>query len=95
MRTRKRCQRGTALCDRMQAANAIHTAKMRSQFAALCAKLDSLSPLRVLARGYTAVFDDGGVPIAAGKTLDVGDTIHVRFADSTVDATVLGVRESE
>ena len=83
------------LCDRMQAANAIQMGRVRSQFSALCAKLDSLSPLRVLARGYTAVFDDVGVPIAEGKMLGVGDTIHVRFADSTVDATVLGVRESE
>lgn len=83
------------LCDRMQAATALRASNERARFAALCAKLDSLSPLRVLARGYTAVFDDVGTPITKGAALKTGDTLHVRFCDSTVDATVMGVRESE
>ncbi len=83
------------LCDRAQAAQAARFSAVRAEFGALCAKMDTLSPLRVLARGYTAVFDGEGTPIVLGRTLSTGDTIHVRFADSTVDATVLGVRESE
>ena len=41
------------------------------------------------------MFDDNGVPITLGASLKMGDTLHVRFADATVDAAVLGVRESE
>ena len=83
------------LCDRMQTLESARVTKSRADFAALCAKMETLSPLRVLARGYTAVFSSEGGPIVSGKTLGTGDTIHVRFADSTVDATVVGVRESE
>ena len=83
------------LCDRMQSLEEKKVSAARARFAALCAKLDTLSPLRVLSRGYTAVFDDNGVPITLGASLEKGDTLHVRFADATVDATVLGVRESE
>lgn len=67
----------------------------KNNFVALCAKLDALSPLRVLARGYAAVFDGGGAAITSGASLQAGEKLQIRFSDSTVDATVNGVRESE
>jgi exodeoxyribonuclease VII large subunit len=78
-----------------QAAFSEQTARARTTFAALCAKMEALSPLRVLSRGYTAVFDREGKPVTAGKQLAVGECVRIRFCDSTVDATVSGVRESE
>ena len=83
------------LCDRMQTLQERRVSAARATFTALCAKLDTLSPLRVISRGYTAVFDEQGAPITLGASLQKGDTLHVRFADAMVDATVLGVRESE
>ena len=83
------------LGERLESATDKRVADARAVFATFCAKLDSLSPLRVLSRGYAAVFDDRGAPITKGAGLCQGDSIHVRFADTTVDATVLGVRESE
>ncbi len=71
------------------------TADAKTAFAGLCAKIEALSPLRVLSRGYTAVFDGEGRPVTAGKRLAAGERIGIRFCDSTVDATVSGVRESE
>ena len=71
------------------------TAAAKTRLAALCAGLEALSPLRVLSRGYTAVFDGGGRPVTAGKRLAVGERVSIRFSDSTVDATVSGVRVSE
>lgn len=71
------------------------TAQAKGSFQTLCAKLDALSPLRVLARGYTAVFDEAGVPVACGRSLSPGDPIRIRFSDCSVNATVNGVRESE
>ena len=67
----------------------------KNGFAALCAKLDALSPLRVLARGYATVFDGEGSALTSGKGLREGSKLQIRFSDSTVDATVCGVRESE
>ncbi len=80
---------------RAHAAFLQETALAKTQLAALCAGLEALSPLRVLSRGYTAVFDGAGRPVTAGKRLAVGDRVSIRFSDSTVDATVSGVRESE
>ncbi len=81
--------------NRAQSAFSQKTAEAQTVFAALCAKMDALSPLRVLSRGYTAVFDGEGKPVTTGKSLCTGDTVSIRFSDSTVDATVSGVRESE
>ena len=81
--------------NRAQSAFSQKTTEAKSAFAALCAKMEALSPLRVLSRGYTAVFDGEGRPITAGKDLNKGDRVSIRFSDSTVDATVNGVRESE
>lgn len=83
------------LGERLELLESRRLANERAGFASLCAKLDTLSPLRVLSRGYTAVFGDDGAPITSGAELAVGAPIHVRFADATVDATVCGVRESE
>ena len=80
---------------RAYAAFSQKTARAQTAFTALCAKMEALSPLRVLSRGYTAVFDGEGRPVTAGKGLRVGDAVSIRFSDSTVDATVNGVRESE
>ena len=83
------------LDKRAQAAFSQTVAKQKTSFAALCAKIEALSPLRVLSRGYTAVFDGDGKAVTKGKRLAAGDRIGIRFSDSTVDATVSGVRESE
>ncbi len=85
----------TYLEERLQTGARAARSAAQARFSALCAKLESLSPLRVLSRGYAAVFDGEETPITVGKTLGAGDPIHIRFADSTVDATVVGVRESE
>lgn len=67
----------------------------RGSFSALCAKLGALSPLSVLSRGYTAVFDGHGAPVTTAESLSVGERIKIRFYDKSVDAAVLGVQEGE
>jgi exodeoxyribonuclease VII large subunit len=55
--------------------------RIRSKATALAAKLESLSPVAVLARGYsltTSVSD--GEPVADARQLQVGGTMHTRFA---------------
>lgn len=51
------------------------------------ASLDALSPLKVLARGYSIAYSDDGVATSA-KTFKPGDAIRVRMADGNVAATV-------
>ena len=50
-------------------------------------KLEALSPLAVLARGYAAVARDGKT-VSRAETLAPGDRIRVRFADGAVTASV-------
>lgn len=56
-------------------------------FRACVAKLNALSPLNVLARGYTTV-EMNDTTVTTAKALSHGDHISVRFSDGKVDATV-------
>ena len=53
----------------------------------LCGRLDALSPLRVLARGYTAVRREKWITSAA--ELNAGDRISVVFQDGEADCAVI------
>jgi len=59
-------------------------------------RLDSLSPLAVLARGYALVrrADDGSIPRRADE-LAPGDRLGIRLAEAEVEATVDSVRGAE
>lgn len=59
-----------------------------SRFAGACAKLDALSPLKVLSRGYAAVYSGGKITDSAEKT-DMTKNISVRFADGEIECKPL------
>lgn len=59
-----------------------------SRFAEACAKLDALSPLKVLSRGYAAVYSGGKITDSAEKT-DMTKNISVRFADGEIECKPL------
>ena len=65
--------------------------KHLSDFAMLCSKLDSLSPLKVLARGYSITKKDENI-ITDSKDLSVGDSISIQFADGNVKADITEVQ---
>ena len=54
-----------------------------------CGKLDSLSPLKVLARGYAITQNQQGQPITSAKKLQIGDKIITKFADGQLMSQVL------
>lgn len=59
------------------------------------ARLESVSPLAVLQRGYALISDPAGHPVTSAATVKPGDRLHVRFADGEVRATVDGRRRSD
>lgn len=61
-----------------------------SNFAMICSKLESLSPLKVLARGYSIVKNDNKI-ITDNKDLSVGDKISLQFANGTAKAEIIEV----
>jgi len=56
----------------------------------LFARLESVSPRRVLERGYALVRDAGGVPITAAAGAASGAALRIEFADGEVGARVEG-----
>jgi exodeoxyribonuclease VII large subunit len=50
-------------------------------------KLDSLSPLGVLARGYAIAFDSQGGVIKRAADVNTGDKVRVRVSDGDLDCT--------
>lgn len=60
----------------------------RGEIAALCARLDALSPLRVIARGY-AVASSGGKVLTSPSQVEVGDTIALRLAGGELKCEVI------
>ena len=55
-------------------------------------KLDALSPLKTLMRGYSLTsFSDSKKIITKSSELKVGDDIEIRFQDGTVSATVKNI----
>lgn len=64
--------------------------QQEARLARLAGRLDALSPLRVLARGYAAVRKENWISGAAG--LGAGDALTVKFHDGEADCTVTAVR---
>lgn len=50
-------------------------------------KLDALSPLAVLSRGYSIVEKDGGVVFGADQ-ITAGDSVSIRFKNGTAEASI-------
>lgn len=56
------------------------------RFASACAKLDALSPLKVLSRGYAAVYSGDKIADSVNK-VDMNKNIRVRFNDGEIDCS--------
>jgi exodeoxyribonuclease VII large subunit len=53
------------------------------------ARLNALSPLAVLGRGYCLVRDNNGMTIKSASQLNTGDNINIRFSDGTANANII------
>jgi exodeoxyribonuclease VII large subunit len=58
----------------------------------LAGRLDAMSPLKVLARGYAIATTDDGHAVREASDVVLGDTIHVRVHHARIEATVVGLR---
>lgn len=68
--------------------------KHRHDFLAITSKLDALSPLKVMGRGYTLVENKSGV-ITSVQHLTINDTVSVRFSDGIIEATICQIRTNQ
>ena len=77
----------------LTAANAQWQEEQR-RFAALAAKLDALSPLKVLGRGYAMARTEDGAVLRTAAQVQSGDTIHLRLAQGGLRCTVTEKEET-
>ncbi|MDR1603685.1 MAG: exodeoxyribonuclease VII large subunit [Gracilibacteraceae bacterium] len=63
--------------------------------AVLAARLQALSPLAVLGRGYGLVYDDAGALVTGVAAVRAGRAVRVRLRDGRLDCRVEAVREFE
>jgi len=52
-------------------------------------KLDLLSPLKILKRGYSACFNEAGQIIKTKKQVKINDIIKVKLSDGNIKTKVL------
>ena len=64
--------------------------RKRNKLVAVAGKIDALSPLAVLTRGYGAAFDSDGKPITKASALPKGKHFTLRLSDGTVNAVSEG-----
>ena len=68
---------------------------MRARLARSVGKLESLSPLAVLQRGYALVFDERGALVQRSDQVAPGDLIDVRLHEGGVRARVTASGKAE
>jgi exodeoxyribonuclease VII large subunit len=71
-----------------------YVAARRAALARLAGKLDSLSPLAVLGRGYALVFDGAGRLVRDAAEVSVGDPVRIRVQTGALAARVTGKEDA-
>lgn len=64
-----------------------------TQLATAAARLESLSPLAVLARGYSLSYDSEGRVVRSSKEVAVGDIVRVQLASGAIKTTVTDIED--
>ena len=81
--------------NRLISAQSGNIAKKRQRFVAQVSKLDAMSPLKVLTRGYALVAKEDGKLVRSVADVEPKEPIAVRVSDGTILATVIGGKPNE
>lgn len=83
------------LKNRLVAAQNQQITTKKQRYIACVSKLDAMSPLKVLTRGYSMAQTEEGQVLRSVKQAELGQRIHVRFSDGELLATVMDKKEAE
>ena len=78
----------TLLSTRLRAAQQQRLHRSRQQFVGLTAKLDAMSPLKVLSRGYALAAKDDGSLVRSASQVTPGDRLSITLHEGSITATV-------
>ena len=82
------------LQGRLLAAQNRELSRAQQRYVANVAKLDAMSPLKVLSRGYAMAQKETGELIRSVKQTAPGETIQVSLADGKLNASILSIKEA-
>ena len=83
------------LKNRLIAAQNQNITKKNQQYIAAISKLDAMSPLKVLARGYAMAQNQAGEVVRSVNQVDLGERITIHLSDGNLSATVMNKEESK
>jgi len=83
------------LSQRLMAAEDRITSRKRMQFSACTAKLDALSPLKVLSRGYAITQKIDGTVLRSVTDAKPNDHLTITLADGKISTVIEAVKENE
>ena len=83
------------LKNRLVAAQNQNITRAKQRYIAQISKLEAMSPLKVLTRGYSMVQTDRGEVVRSVSQVSLGERIRVRLSDGTLSATVMKKEEGK
>ena len=81
--------------NRMISAQNTGINRKKQRYIALVSKLDAMSPLKVLTRGYAMAQKEDGQVIRSVQQLQCNERFSVMLSDGSIDAAVVQVKENE
>ena len=84
-----------ALKNRLATAQIRLVERDKHRYVASAAKLDAMSPLKVLSRGYAVVQTENGQILRSVKDVTSGTGISVQLSDGQLHAAVLDIKEEQ
>ncbi len=82
------------LTNRLAAAQTNQINRKHQQYIALTSKLDAMSPLKVLTRGYAMAQKADGEVVKSVSQVERGERITVSLSDGKLSATVMDIKEN-
>ena len=69
--------------------------RKNARYIAAVSKLDAMSPLKVLTRGYSMAQTEKGEVLRSVSQVELGERIHISLSDGKLSATVMNKEESQ
>ena len=91
----QRSQSVELLKNRLVAAQNQNITRARQRFIAQISKLEAMSPLKVLTRGYSMAQTQRGEVVRSINQVELGERIRIRLRDGTISATVMNKEEGK
>lgn len=85
----------TMLANHLVSAQKLSVSRCKQRFMTNTAKLDAMSPLKVLTRGYAMTQAADGTVIRSASQVARGDHLHILLGDGTVKAQAIDVKENQ